>query len=226
MRSERGHPYDSRYFARLYGRPSNGGGDAAQAFTDRMRDRLVAQRMWRHISNMGDGSAVLDVGCGYGWLLERFQGAFELYGMDLSDHAVDRARAGLAGATIVRGDIEQGVPFDRRFHAIVAVNVLEHLSNPRGAALAIGRALVRRGIVIVHLPTINGRASRLLYRMLYSQDPTHIYRPSGAGVRALFRSAGLELVEDSFWPYAHHRQLRGLRCHPAYLGVFRRPGRT
>lgn len=164
---------------------------------------------------------MLDIGCGYGHLLGRFAGRYRLAGIDLSPHAAGVAGARLPGATIVTADIVRPLPFGRPFDVVLAINVVEHLTDPPAGLGSMRDALVTDGVLVVHLPTINGAVSRAIYRLAYAQDLTHVYRPSGSAVQRLIESVGFETLEWSFAP--HHRWL-GSRVgwHPAYLAAFRR----
>jgi SAM-dependent methyltransferase len=166
-------------------------------------------------------AALLDVGCGYGHLLARFRDRYELYGLDLSPHAVGLARRQLPRAQLVLADLQRGIPFRRRFDAVLAINVIEHLTDPRSGVAAIRDALPSDGIIVIHLPTINGPASRAIYRFAYANDPTHVYRPSSHEVRELFGSEGFSLLEGSHAPHSRW-MLSGVGWHPAYLAAFRR----
>jgi len=209
--------YDARYFARVYGGSSNGHG-AAQTVFDRLRDARISAVVRRYAPTSPDRSALLEVGCGYGWILDRLEDAFDLYAIDVSPHALARPEDRVRRAVVAVADVEEGIPFSRRFDAILAVNVLEHLRDPAAAVAAMHDALVPGGVVVVHLPTIDNVVSRIFYAMTYARDHTHVYRPSSQALRELFASSGLELVKE--WNL--------LPWHPAYLAVFRRAstGRT
>lgn len=207
------HRYDEQYYRDF--------GVDRQTRFDRARDARVAELVARHAPPLRSDSALLEIGCGYGNLLSRFDGRYLLAGIDLSDHAVRVAKTRLPGAALIAADLQRTLPFRRPFDVVVAVNVIEHLSDPAAAVGAIHGALIPGGLCVVHLPTVNGAVSRLIYRFAYSKDPTHIYRPSGNEVRRLFESQGLAEVEGS---YAPHRRWLGsdLGWHPAYLAAFRR----
>lgn len=181
----------------------------------------MAALVERHASAPRPDSRLLDIGCGYGHLLGRFAGRYRLFGVDLSPHAAAEAQRRLPDAAILTADIVRGFPFEDAFDVVLAINVIEHLDDPRSAVGAISRALVPGGICVAHLPTINGPVSRAIYRFAYAKDPTHVYRPSANEVRKVFASQGLAELEGSFSP---HRRWLGSRLgwHPAYLAVFRR----
>ena len=98
------------------------------------------------------GRAVLDLGCGYGWLCRwaRAQGAARVIGVDLSERMLERARAETADAGIeyVRADLEDLAPPAGPFHLVYSSLALHYVvALPRllgriHEALGAGGALV------------------------------------------------------------------------------------
>jgi 2-polyprenyl-3-methyl-5-hydroxy-6-metoxy-1,4-benzoquinol methylase len=209
--------YNAEYFTTLYGATPK------QTWADRKRDARVVDLVRRY-APPSPGDAVLDVGCGFGYLLGRFRGGFALYGMDLSEHAVRQVQAREDGATVAQANVEDGIPFRVPFRVVLAINVIEHLGNPRAGVANIWDALAPDGLCVVHLPTVNNLASRAIYRVSYAKDPTHVFRPSGAEVVELFRSEGFTFVEGSYAPHVPRAVWNTLKVHPAYLAAFRRQG--
>jgi SAM-dependent methyltransferase len=207
--------FDPKYFRNLYGEIPG------QTRFDRARDNRVVRLVERHAGP--GGGTLLDIGCGYGYLLARFRGRYDLFGVDVSAHAAGQAGVRLPGVRIVAADIQRGLPFSRPLDVVLAVNVVEYLPDPRAGVRGIREAMRPGGLCVVHLPTINNAMSRLIYRFAYAQDATHVYRPSGGEVRDLFQSEGFRTVEESFAP---HRRwlLSSLGWHPAYLAAFRADG--
>lgn len=162
------------------------------------------------------------MGCGFGYLLDRFRGRFQLYGLDISSVAVRASGLRLDGAALAQANVEQGIPFRRSFQVALAVNVIEHLPDPRAGVANLARALVPGGLCVVHLPTVNNLLNQAIYRFTYAKDPTHVFRPSGDDVVALFGASGLRLVEQSYAPHVPRAVWNLLRAHPAYLAAFRR----
>lgn len=207
--------YDQDYYRTLYGEV------ARQTRFDRARDDRVVRLVQRHAPPPRIESALLDIGCGFGYLLSRFQGRYRLVGIDLSTHAAIQARARLPRALVLAADAQRPLPFAQPFDVVLAINVIEHLPDPVAGVTAIRDALVPGGLCVIHLPTINGLKSRLIYRFAYAGDHTHVYRPSGREVRRMFEEAGFETLEASFAPHTRWL-LSGLGWHPAFLAAFRR----
>jgi SAM-dependent methyltransferase len=206
--------YDEAYYRDVCGQ--------RQTRFDRARDDRVERLVGRWAPPPREGSALLDIGCGYGHLLARFRGRYRLAGIDLSAHAGRQARGRIPDALVVRADVQRGLPFGEEFDVVLAVNVIEHLEDPAAGVAGIREVLRRGGLLVVHLPTINGPVSRLIYRFAYAADPTHVYRPSSREVVRLFDGQGFEPLEGSFAPHTPWL-LSGLGWHPAYMAAFRRP---
>jgi SAM-dependent methyltransferase len=210
--------FDPGYYERLYGP------EAKQTWADKMRDVRIDRIVDRYCPNGATRPSLLDIGCGFGYLLERFHRRFQLFGMDISEHGAQRARDRLPGAQVIAGDIQTGIPFTEKFHVILMVNVIEHLFDPRTGLSRIRDALRTGGICVVHLPTINNRFNAWIYSLTYSRDRTHLYRPSGRDLSWLFGDLGLERLEESYSPHVPRLVCNFLKLHPSYLAAFRRRG--
>ena len=139
------------------------------------------------------GPEVLDVGCFNGAMLEYFGVRWRRFGVEPSGAAAEVARergVEVLGATIA--DVEEG----RRFDAICAVDVLEHVVAP-AAFLARVAALLKPGGVFLAL---TGDASASAWRWLgarywYCSLPEHVTFFSGASLSVLAARAGLRTLE-------------------------------
>jgi SAM-dependent methyltransferase len=183
---------------------------------DVWRDALIR----RQILSRVDGGRLLDVGCGIGAFLESMQDEFELWGLDLSEYAISRCHDLLPAATLGAGSLSEGIPWEVTYDAITAINVFEHLSEPRRAAQVLRRHVRPGGLLIAHLPTIGNPVQAALYRSSYDQDPTHVYRPSGGEFAGLVESAGFRTVWASYAPFAPAPMMRYVPLHPAFMAVF------
>lgn len=204
--------YDSAYYEEL--RPSVG----LARWVDEIRDVLVAMLVRKLVPE----GRLLDVGCGRGDLLARFEGSHELHGMELSDAGLELARGRLATAELRSGDVQSSIPFEGPFDVITAINVIEHLADPASALRNFGRLQEKGALLVIHLPTIGSEGQRRRYEGSYAKDPTHVYRPSGEELVQLVEGAGYRCLRQAyapffpFWAWAH------VRWQPAFLAVFRR----
>ncbi len=208
--------FDHTYFDALYGQSPR------QTWADRSRDGVVERWVRTFAPPRRPHDALLDIGCGYGFLLERFAPDYRLCGVDISEHAVAVAAQRLPVASFAVADIQQGLPFPGPFRAVLLINVLEHLARPADAAAVLHNVIAPGGLCVVHLPTINNACNRLYYRYSYAKDETHVFRPSGREVTRLFEAAGFEAVAESYAPHTPGWLWRVLKPFPPFLGAYRR----
>jgi methionine biosynthesis protein MetW len=117
-----------------------------------MRNSHLAKLLKR---NIRPGSSVLDVGCGDGTSSAPFvqEHGIRYVGVDVSATAVNFARRnGLEARKIEHAS---DLPFDEAsFDAALCLEVFEHLSDPREAAVEIARVLRSGGVLIASVPNV------------------------------------------------------------------------
>jgi len=117
------------------------------------------------------GSRVLDAGCGTGAHTERFVAhGFTCTGVDISDHAISLASAGVPDATFLSAPLED-LPFPpESFDCVHSRGVLMHIPNWRTAVGELCRVLKKNGKIVIldgnknALETWLIRAARLVRR--------------------------------------------------------------
>jgi 2-polyprenyl-3-methyl-5-hydroxy-6-metoxy-1,4-benzoquinol methylase len=214
--------FDSKeYFSNVY-RAKDELGNPNQTKVDKLRDRLLVRMYEKYGSKPINEASVIDIGCGYGWLLDYFDQAKVVCGSDISEHALELARKRSPKRNYQYGDIQEKINFDFEFDLVLAINVIEHLTQPEQAIKNIGASLRPGGLAIVHLPTINNSFNKWEYKYLYDSDPTHIYRPKGKQISKMFQSHGMKPVRESYLPHFPAWLTRIFPIHPAYLAVFKK----
>ncbi|MBU4338251.1 class I SAM-dependent methyltransferase [Patescibacteria group bacterium] len=114
---------------------------------------------------------ILDAGCAYGLMLERFSSSFHKFGIDVSQYAIDIAQKRLPEANFKTGNIEERLPYEENFFDIVLANdLLEHLENPMMALKNIYRVLKKGGILYITTPNLNNTRKIILK---YADEKEH-----------------------------------------------------
>ena len=152
--------YDSHYF---------------DSFADRIplyRD-IITRRMASVVRSVASGRRLLELGCGDGRLLEVLESDFEVTGIDISEHAIARARARLPEARLLVGDVAVCAA-ESRYDVVLALNLLEHLPDPSALMLRVGEMLGEGGEFIFAVPNKYGLVGNVLVALMNWMDRTHI----------------------------------------------------
>ncbi len=127
---------------------------------------------------LGRGVRLLDLGCGEGTLAafvrDRFQ---EVHGVDISEEAVQRARA--AGVVARRVNINtEPLPYDEGyFDAVVSLDVIEHVFDPVRFLQEVHRILRPGGALVISTPNI--RKLQRIFSLIRGHFPRTSYDPVG-----------------------------------------------
>ncbi len=151
----------------------------------------------------------LDVGCSFGWLLERVEaGGYRGFGIDPSLAAVAEARQ--AGRQVCAGVFPQSLG-EARFEVVSFMDVLEHLADPAAALRSAASHISGDGVLVVQVPDrdcflygsalalarASGRRLGFALRRLWLHgfDFPHLWYFSQRSLRALLGRSGLEVLE-------------------------------
>lgn len=170
----------------------------------RSYDRLLTE-----VAPFATTGTWLDVGCSYGWLLERVQDVgFQAVGLEPSAAAAIEARTN--GLNVVEGFFPNDVPADVKPAVVSFMDVLEHLPDPVAALQAAKQKLAPNGIVVVQVPdqacllyqlaeamcrVTGGRSSFALRRLwLVGFDFPHRYYFTQKTLQTAMNAAGLQVL--------------------------------
>ncbi len=175
---------------------------------------LFYARMTRRLLHRTRGRRVLEVGCAQGHVLARLGQGVERYGLDISEHAIGRARQLLPSAHLSVADVTGDLPGPIAaggFDVVLARYVLEHLADP-GAALRRIAGLIRPGgMFLFSVPDTDSPGLRLKKAQWFAYgDPTHCSLLPGEEWLRLTSDAGLQIqraFSDGLWDVPYFRTL-------------------
>ena len=137
---------------------------------------------------------VLDVGCSYGFMLQKFPDSFQKFGIDVSGYAISIAKKRLPSAIFKIRSAEEKLPFEKDFFDIILFNdVLEHLENPKVALENIWKVLKKGGILYITTPNLN-IIRKKIFRYADEKEH-HISLFSHSNLISLLNSLGFKIAE-------------------------------
>ena len=172
-----------------------------------------------------DAGRILDIGCGAGEFLEMCGERFgAVLGIDPSPASVHLCRIRRVPALQADGS---ALPFASASMEVVrAMNILEHILDPRVFVREIYRVLEPGGLLLVRMPT----QYSILYPVAnFYDDYTHIRPLSRPGLRRLLNDAGLDplfirgYTAGRNWPERILGRVLGKVFPRSWLALARKP---
>jgi len=147
--------------------------------------------VYDYISKFLKTNSLLDIGCGDGYFLEKYKD-INPTGIELSKAATEIClNKGLNVKNIPIEDFKT----EKKFDAILAVDVLEHVNDIRFVCNKIKNLLSYSGIFIVVLPNPNSLKVKLGLVENPVKDPAHIFCPSFEKAKEIFISCGYNIIK-------------------------------
>jgi SAM-dependent methyltransferase len=143
---------------------------------------------------------VLEIGCAFGFLLERISSFFEeIYGFDVSEFAVGKAKKNIPKAKLSVGDINQDdFPYkDRKFDLVLALDVLEHTDSIENSLKKIARILKDGGYLIISVPIKDSFFGKLFN--IFDRDVSHISVPDRKELFEVINKYDLTIVKKRYF---------------------------
>ena len=124
---------------------------------------------------VSDNSCLLDIGCSYGLFLKLArENGLRVYGIELSEYACRYCRDTL-GLDVFCGDVKDADFPENYFDVITAIEIIEHIHNPRDFIFKIHKLLKPGGILYLVTPNIQSLSAKLTGYRWWSYRRTHLY---------------------------------------------------
>jgi len=161
----------------------------------RVAFRKILKRMGKLKGQAGDTPRLLDVGAATGLLLQEAQKlGWRASGVEPSTWAAEVAREE-HGLDVFCGTLDDS-PFEKeQFDFVTAVDVLEHVSDPRGLLEVIHAYLKPGGVLCVVTPDFDSLVSRLLKQNWWHVRQAHIYYFNRESLDLLLDETGYKVTK-------------------------------
>ena len=164
--------------------------------------RATFKCLLRNLQQRGmTGGDLLEVGCGYGYLLDEARPYFRRRaGTEFSPEAAAHARE--TGADVVVGGIEH-LSREMMFECVLGMQVIEHIYYPVGFMHQLVTRVKAGGHVVLATPDIGGALRKLMGRSWPSfKVPEHVVYFDFDALHRLMREAGLNNITRLPYPHA------------------------
>jgi 2-polyprenyl-3-methyl-5-hydroxy-6-metoxy-1,4-benzoquinol methylase len=164
---------------------------------------------------IGKESAILEVGCGFGYLTYSIASAgYNITGLDISQEAIQNATARY-GNHYVCADLYRYVQdHKKQYDVVVLTELIEHIPDVLGFLTAIDSLVKDDGYIV--LTTRNKTAYREEILWETELPPIHLWWFSRTSVALMARSLGREAV---FTDFTEYNKLNPFRQYPIPAGV-------
>lgn len=142
---------------------------------------------------------ILDAGCGWGTTLDALERArFSVTGLDVSLPMLERLESERPGRDLIAADLSvdwpgDAGPFLSAFDAVLALDVIEHLDDDRGAVARLARMARPGGFLVLTVPALPDLFSE------FDLVQGHRRRYLPETLRQALDGHGLEILRVSWW---------------------------
>lgn len=164
--------------------------------------RATFKRLMQNLHRRGlTGGSLLEIGCGYGYLLDEAEEFFEQrVGTDYSPHAVQMASK--KADEIYEGGVAQ-ITSGEKFDCAIATHVIEHVYEPLEFVKQLINHVKPNGAIVLAAPDMGGMLRKAMGRRWASfKIPEHILYFDAATLSTLMRQAGLTDIQPLPYPHA------------------------
>jgi len=170
-----------------------------------MQERALRATFRRLLSNLHNrgltGGSLLEIGCGYGFLLDEAKHFFEYrVGTEFSNVGAELASS--RADKVYRGGIEQ-IPRNWQFDCVIATHVIEHVYRPLDFIARLAGKVTPNGVMLLAAPDMNGLLRKAMGRRWPSfKTPEHVLYFDASTLSGLMKKAGLINLRTMPYPHA------------------------
>lgn len=157
--------------------------------------RRTARRLLDMLGHRVAPGRMLDIGCGHGLLMaEARDRGWDPVGLEFSQSAVAHARS--LGLEVIEEPVEAAPLEEGSFQAVMAIDLIEHLTDPRAFIERCRSLLAPGGALVVATPDPESALARAFGERWWGYIPAHLHLLPRRMLRELVEAEGLTLTDD------------------------------
>jgi len=159
--------------------------------------RESARIVLKRISKLTQAGKILDIGCATGFLLDEARKmGWKLYGIEISEWGCKFAREKLNLENVLQGELKADMFPHNYFDAIVMLDVVEHLIDPRSILDTIRRILKPNGVLCMSTPDVDSFLSRILKARWWGIQRAHLSYFSKETLKEMLSASGFKVIKS------------------------------
>ncbi|MBL7196717.1 MAG: class I SAM-dependent methyltransferase [Candidatus Omnitrophica bacterium] len=157
--------------------------------------RLSARTVLKRIEKFVEIGKLLDIGCAAGFLLsEAKRRGWDVCGVEPSEWMVKFSKERLH-IDILQGAFEEKDSPPDNFDAIVMLDLIEHLLDPKAALTKVRTLLKPNGILCITTPDVDSMMSRLLRAQWWGINQFHLFYFSRNTLTMMLNLTGFKILK-------------------------------
>lgn len=182
-----------RYYTKEYFQGGHADGYADYEASSSVLIKEFARTL-QFLTRFESSGRLLEIGCAYGNFLRVAAAQYQVCGVEISQHAVERCHQ--HGLHVVQGDVSGNLLADLgTFDACVLLDVIEHLQDPAKTLSYIAERLKQGGHILLTTGDFGSTLARTAgRRWRLMTPPQHLWFFTQNGITKLARRLGFEVV--------------------------------
>jgi 2-polyprenyl-3-methyl-5-hydroxy-6-metoxy-1,4-benzoquinol methylase len=191
-------PDDSQEKYKNYGRDTADlSGDSEIRMLQRIKKNRsgLMKRIFRMINRHMQKGRLLEIGCGFGFLLKIAKNkGFDVVGTEYDKFALDYVNALLGQAAVFEPD--KILFSEKEFDCIILAHVIEHLGNPKDLFKDVRRYLKDSGILVLAFPNFESPLAQIKRENWEGLQPwEHVWQFGVSSATKILKSYGFTVVD-------------------------------
>lgn len=142
------------------------------------------------------GGRLLEVGCGDGYLLAAAERrGFDVIGVEYSEHAALRARAGLTRGQVWVGELSDLELQPETFDVCILADVIEHVREPRSFLVKVRQLIKPNGCALIATPSTDSWSAHLMRSSWMELKTEHMSYFNRATLKSLLVQTGFTSIK-------------------------------
>ncbi|MCK4817502.1 class I SAM-dependent methyltransferase, partial [bacterium] len=167
--------------------------DFKQKDIDPWEDQFLI-RLFSALELVSPMGSLLDIGCGWGQLI-RFASSlgWKAEGLEIDKIRYDFCR--VKGLNALNKDLNEANFSEETFDVVTAIQVLEHLSNPKGTIQLVHHILKRDGVFVIDVPNFRSLSSirhRANWHIIHPVE--HLYYYTYPVLKRMLTDSGFQIL--------------------------------